>query len=145
MRRLAEILACIRQTRHWPPILLDYRKLRPLPYPYTLKLRNGDQLILREHTNNLQNRVTTINCALTSKSGDQTMDSLSCIPSQYRRIHAPETSALNAAHRGPNAARIDNDGIPAANTKFCSQPKRPRSSAAAASSSSITKCPQKCG
>lgn len=177
MRPIREILACIRAIPQWIPVTLDYVGIRHLTYPYHLTLRNGDTLILREHTdtiifwlifarqhypvapssrvvldiganigiftlyaarkapqariiavepfpdtferlgdlvavNRLGDRVISVNCAIASKAGDQTMDSAANIPSQYRRIHAPETASLNVSHRGPAALAPDENGVP---------------------------------
>jgi len=177
VRRLGQVLASIRETRQWMPVLLDYIGLRHLDYPYELVLRTGERLTLREHTdtvifwlifarrhypvnssydvvldiganvgmftlyaareapnariiavepfpetcrklrehvetNQLNDRVTIVNCAVTGKAGDATMDSAAGIPSQYRRIHAPETAGVNAEHRGPAGAQPDPDGVP---------------------------------
>ena len=49
LRRVSEILACRRETRQWVPISLDYLGLRPVTYPYELRLRSGERVILREH------------------------------------------------------------------------------------------------
>jgi FkbM family methyltransferase len=62
--------------------------------------------------NRLEDRVTVVNCAVTGKAGNRTMDSADGIPSQYRRIHAPETATLNPTHRGPAAAQPDDNGVP---------------------------------
>jgi FkbM family methyltransferase len=48
-RRLAEIRACWRETRQWLPVTLDYLGLRRLAYPYELRLRGGERIVLREH------------------------------------------------------------------------------------------------
>jgi len=63
-------------------------------------------------TNHLAGRVTILSCAIAATAGDRTMDSAEAIPSQYRRIYSPETTALNAAHRGPAGAAQTDDGVP---------------------------------
>jgi FkbM family methyltransferase len=49
LRRLTEILACWRETGQWLPVTLDYLGLRPVAYPYDLRLRGGERVVLREH------------------------------------------------------------------------------------------------
>lgn len=49
LRRIPEIFAGARETRQWFAITLDYLKLRPVKYPYELRLRSGERVILREH------------------------------------------------------------------------------------------------
>jgi FkbM family methyltransferase len=60
---------------------------------------------LRKHVaeNRISDRVTVLNCALMRESGHGKMDSVGSIPSQYRRIDAAETRALNLEHRGTGA------------------------------------------
>lgn len=50
LRRVTEIFACSRETGQWLPITLDYLGLRPVTYPYELRLRTGERVILREDT-----------------------------------------------------------------------------------------------
>ncbi len=50
LRRVNEILACSRETAQWVAVTLDYLGLRPVRYPYDLRLRSGERIILREHT-----------------------------------------------------------------------------------------------
>lgn len=85
---------------------LNARVIAIEPFPETCEK-------LQEHveTNHLKHRVTIVNCAVTGKAGGATMDSAKRIPSQYRRIHAPETATLNAAHRGSAGAQHDQDGV----------------------------------
>jgi len=176
-RRVREILACLRETGQWLPITLDYLGLHRVRYPYKLRLRTGENIILREHTdavvfwmvfvrrhypvapshrvivdigansgmfslyaarqapaarivavepfpdtraqlqelvdaNHLRDRVTILECAVTSSTAERTMDSATGIPSQYRRIYSLETKTLNASHRGPAGARQDDRGVP---------------------------------
>ena len=49
LRRIPEIHACSRETRQWAAVTLDYLGLRPVKYPYDLRLRSGDRVTLREH------------------------------------------------------------------------------------------------
>lgn len=49
LRRFSEILACRRETGQWLPVTLDYLGLRPLAYPYELRLRGAGRVIFREH------------------------------------------------------------------------------------------------
>jgi FkbM family methyltransferase len=53
IRRAGEVARCARETAHWIPVLLDYVDLRPLPYPFTLELRTGEKVTLREHTDTI--------------------------------------------------------------------------------------------
>lgn len=52
-RRAGEVVRCAQETAQWVPVALDYVGLRPLPYPYSLRLRTGEQLSLREHTDTI--------------------------------------------------------------------------------------------
>jgi FkbM family methyltransferase len=176
-RRAREVVQCARETAQWMPITLDYAGVQPIAYPYILRLRTGQYVTLREHTdtvifwlvfarrhypvspayrviidiganigtftlyaareapqarivsvepfpetfrrlqemvdgNGLSERVTILNCAVSSRAGEKKMDSAEGIPSQYRRIHSPETATLNAEHRGPAGALADENGVP---------------------------------
>jgi FkbM family methyltransferase len=46
----SEILTCRRETAQWAEIMLAYLGLRPLLYPYELRLRSGQHITLRERT-----------------------------------------------------------------------------------------------
>ena len=46
----SEILTCRRETAQWSPITLAYLGVRPLRYPYELRLRAGQQITLWERT-----------------------------------------------------------------------------------------------
>jgi FkbM family methyltransferase len=48
-KRLPEIPACRKETRQWLSLALAYSGVRPLRFPYELRLRSGEVLILREH------------------------------------------------------------------------------------------------
>jgi FkbM family methyltransferase len=49
LRRIPEIHACSRETRQWLAVTLDYLRLRPVKYPFELRLRSGERVTLREH------------------------------------------------------------------------------------------------
>ena len=49
-QRVPEILACFRETEQWLPLTLAYLGLRPIAYPYELRLRTGQVATLRERT-----------------------------------------------------------------------------------------------
>jgi FkbM family methyltransferase len=53
MSHAGEIARCARETAQWFPVLLDYVGLRPLPYPFTLELRTGEKVPLRERTDTI--------------------------------------------------------------------------------------------
>jgi FkbM family methyltransferase len=175
--RVSEISACSQETSQWFFVALDYLGLRRLPFPYELRLRTGERIVLREHTdvivfwtvfarrhypvaawhhvivdiganigmftlyaarkapeariisiepfpdtrshleemvkaNRLEDRVTVLDCAISSHAGERKMDSAAGIPSQYRRIFAPETRALNMRHRGRAGALQGDKGVP---------------------------------
>jgi len=177
LRRVSEILVCSRETSQWFSVALDYLGLRKLPYPYELRLRTGEGIVLREHTdaivfwtvfarrhypvtashhvivdvganigmftlyaarkarqariisiepfpdtrlhlekmvkaNHLDDRVTILDCAISSHAEERRMDSAIGIPSQYRRIFAPETKTLNMRHRRSTAALQKDAGVP---------------------------------
>jgi FkbM family methyltransferase len=76
------------------------------PFPDTFK--RLEELV---DTNGLSGRVTTLNCAVSSRTGNETMDSANGIPSQYRRIHSSVTVTLNAEHRGPAGSLPDQNGV----------------------------------
>lgn len=61
--------------------------------------------------NGLRDRVTVLNCALSSAAEVKAMDSADCIPSQYRRIYSPALRTLNSSHRGPAGTEQDDYGI----------------------------------
>jgi len=48
--RIPEIIACSRETDQWWALTLAYAGLRPLVYPYELRLRSGEQITLDERT-----------------------------------------------------------------------------------------------
>ena len=48
--RVPEIVACIRETDQWLAVTLAYVGLRPLKYPYELRLKTKHSITLREHT-----------------------------------------------------------------------------------------------
>ena len=48
--RLHEVVSCRRETRQWLALSLAYLRLRRLQYPYEVKLRSGERLILAEYT-----------------------------------------------------------------------------------------------
>jgi FkbM family methyltransferase len=48
--RLPEIAACRRQSAQWKKLTLAYLKLRPLHYPFDLRLRTGEAMTLNEPT-----------------------------------------------------------------------------------------------
>jgi FkbM family methyltransferase len=50
VRGAGELLACSGETPQWLPLVLDYLGLRPLVYPYELRLRSGERVMLCEHT-----------------------------------------------------------------------------------------------
>ncbi len=134
LRRVPEILVCSRETRQWLEVTLDYLGLRPVAYPFELRLRSGERVILREHMDIVvfwmvfarqhypvaaSHRVIVdiganigMYCAITGTAGEKTMDSARGIPSQYRRIYSPETATLNASHRGPVGLKQDDTGVP---------------------------------
>jgi FkbM family methyltransferase len=68
-------------------------------------------LRLRSHVeaNQLQDRVTILNWAVSSSSSSGNMDSAREIPSQYRRIHSETTKTLNFNHR--KRLEQDEEGI----------------------------------
>ena len=47
-KRVPEVLACIRETSQWLPVTLAYLGLRPVVYPFDLRLRSGEVLVVRE-------------------------------------------------------------------------------------------------
>ena len=50
VKRVREVRACCRETPQWFPLTLAYLALRPLSYPYDLRLRTGEQITLNERT-----------------------------------------------------------------------------------------------
>jgi FkbM family methyltransferase len=77
------------------------------PFPNT-----RERLWQLVETNGLTDRVTILDCAIAATAGQRTMDSAEAIPSQYRRIYAPETATLNAQHRGPAGLMQTDSGVP---------------------------------
>jgi FkbM family methyltransferase len=49
LARLGEVLRCSQETEQWLPLTLDYAGLRPIAYPYELRLRSNEKVTLREH------------------------------------------------------------------------------------------------
>ena len=60
--------------------------------------------------NNLQDRVTILDCAVAASSSTGNMDLAGGIPSQYRRIYSESTQGMNSNHR--RTVVETNDGIP---------------------------------
>ncbi len=50
LARLREIASCRRETKQWMPLSLAYLRLRRIRFPYELRLRTGQRLVLHEHT-----------------------------------------------------------------------------------------------
>jgi FkbM family methyltransferase len=50
LRRLREVASCRRETKQWFALALAYLRLRQLRFPYELRLRSGQRLILHEYT-----------------------------------------------------------------------------------------------
>jgi FkbM family methyltransferase len=50
VKQTPEAFVCVRETAQWRDLTLAYLRLRPLKYPYELRLRSGEQIILQEHT-----------------------------------------------------------------------------------------------
>ena len=65
------------------------------PFPGTF-----DRLVRHVQVNGLEQRVRCLNCAVTGAAGSQFMESAPGIPSQYRPVISPLTSALNVGHKG---------------------------------------------
>ena len=50
LSRLPEIVRCWRETSSWFQITLAYLGLKGLRFPYSLRLRTGERIVLQEHT-----------------------------------------------------------------------------------------------
>ena len=50
LKRIPEVLACVKETAQWLPVTLAYLGLRPMAFPFELRLRSGEVLSLRERT-----------------------------------------------------------------------------------------------
>jgi FkbM family methyltransferase len=49
-RRIPEVFTCTKETAQWLPVTLAYLGLRSLAYPFELRLRGGEVLVLQERT-----------------------------------------------------------------------------------------------
>ena len=50
LKRLPEVLTCMKETPRWWPLTLAYLGVRPLSYPFEVRLRSGELVFLSERT-----------------------------------------------------------------------------------------------